>query len=389
MEAIARDLEIPGASVVVSPTGSGKSHLIAATALLQSPVLILQPTQELLKQNMAKLEAIVGPSDIGVYSASFGRREIKMFTFATIGSVYKKPELFQGMKLIVADECHQISPRNITGMLLSFIRQIPGPKVIGMTATPFRGETVYEKIENELYAATGIKMINRMWMAGTNKPFWARIISNTSHKELLDQGYLCPLEYIHEPLLPYETLPVNVSHSDFNLESYSQMIIGMESQILRTIGEAQKRYKSVLIFCSDVEQAKRLSEIVKGSEYVVGGMNAKLREGIVEGFKSGLIKTVFNCNCLSTGFDKPDLSCVILLRPVRSPILYLQMLGRLTRPAEGKTHGTVIDLTGSCNALGPAESFEVYQKDGWAWDVRSSKVDSFHGKILFRQKIQK
>lgn len=400
-EDITRDLEIPGASVCVLPTGAGKSHIIAAAALLKHPVLILCPSRELLSQNMAKLALLVPESDIGVYSASFGRKDIRTFTFATIQSIYRKPELFQDAKLVIVDECHQLSPRNLEGMLSSFLNGLPNAKVLGLTATPFRAETVYEtsvkyvngKKEVELFAATGIKMINRIKSKKTKenmseKIFWRRILYNISHNSLVSQGYLVPLEYIHEPLLPYESLPINISYSDFDLSSYSQMVIGMESQILRTIGEAQRRYKSVLIFCAETGQAKRLSEIVKGSAYVLGDSDKKTRTRTIDDFKSGKLQTVFNVGCLTVGFDKPDLDCIILLRPVRSPILYLQMLGRLTRPAEGKTHGTVIDLTGSCKALGPIESFEVFRNNG-LWDVRTSKVDSFHGKILFRQKIQK
>lgn len=386
LETITADLALPGASIAVMPTGSGKSHVIAAAALLKSPVLILQPSVELLRQNKEKLEAIIGPDDIGVYSASFGQKDIRTFTFATIQSVYKKPELFKDIQLVILDECHQLSPRNTIGMLTSFTSKLQA-KIIGLTATPYRTETVYEKVGNDLYAATGIKMINRMHGKGTEKPFWKGILYTISHAELIRQGYLCPIEYVHEPIVPYEAIPINVSHSDFNLEKYSQMIIGFEAQMLSTIAEAQRRFKSVLVFCTDVSQAERLSEIVKDSAVVVGSSLKKDRMRIIDDFKSGKIKTVFNVGCLTTGFDHPALDCVILLRPVKSPILYQQMIGRLTRVAEGKTHGTVIDLTGSCKALGAIETFEVF-KTGWAWDVKSEKVDGFHGKLLFRMKIE-
>ncbi len=389
LAAIVRDLPIPGASVVVMPTGSGKSHVIAAAAQLKQPVLILQPSVELVRQNMAKLAAVVNPNEIGVYSASFGTKDIRTFTFATIQSVYKKPELFKDVQLIIVDECHLVSPRNLDSMFSSFLSALPGVKVLGLTASPFRLELTYVKEGESLYAATGVKMINRMYIKGTKRPFWSRIIYTISHRRLLDQGYLAPLEYINEPLMPYEAIPVNISHSDFNLEKYSQMVIGMEAQILNTIAEAQKRYKSVLVFAAETGQADRLSEIVKGSRVVLGKTSKRVREQIVADFKSGAIQTVFNVGCLTVGFDHPALDCVILLRPVRSPILYLQMLGRLTRPAPGKTVGTVIDLTGSCKALGSVESFEVFLNRG-LWDIRSDKVpDGFHGKMLFKMKIEK
>jgi DNA repair protein RadD len=387
LEAITCDIDTPGNSIVVLPTGAGKSHLIAASAMLRRPVLILVPSRELLLQNRDKLAAVVPESEIGIYSASFLKMEINTFTIATIQSVYKHPELFRDTKLVIIDECHQVNPKALGSMYTSFLKAIGSPKVIGMTATMFRLETVYEKVGNELYAATGIKMINRMLLKGSRESFWKRILYVKSHAELVQDGFLCPLEYINEPLVPYESIPVNISHSDFNLSSYSQMVIGMEAQILNTIAEAQRRYKHVLIFCSETGQAKRLSEIVKGSRFVLGDSDKKTRAKIIEEFKSGEVQTVFNVGCLTTGFDLPELDCIILLRPVRSPILYAQMLGRGSRIAPGKTHCTVIDLTGSCKEIGPIESFEVFLNRG-LWDVRTSKVDGFHGRLLFRQKIQ-
>lgn len=387
LRAITADLSRPGASIVVMPTGSGKSYVIAAAALLKRPVLILQPSVELVRQNKSKLEAVIGPDDIGVYSASFGTKDIKTFTFATIQSVYKKLHLFKGVQLVIIDECHQVNPKALASMYTSFLRAIGDPKVLGLTATPFRLDLTYIKEGDALYAATGVKMINRVHVKGTGKPFWQRIIYTVSHRKLLSEGYLCPLEYLHEPLMPYEAIPINVSHSDFNLEKYSQQIIGFEAQILNTIAEAQKRYKSVLVFCAETGQATRLSEIMKDSKVVLGTTPKKEREKIVADFKSGVIKTVFNVGCLTVGFDHPALECVVLIRPVRSPILYLQMLGRLTRPSLGKIHGIVIDLTGSCKALGSVESFEVFLSNGWAWDVRSEKVSGFHGRLLFKMRL--
>ncbi len=386
-DAIRADLPIPGASIVVIPTGGGKSHIIAAAARLKAPVLILQPSVELVRQNMAKLALFVPSSEISVYSASFGRKEVGTFTFATIQSVYKKPELFKDIKLVIIDECHLVNPKSLGSMYTSFLRAIGDPKVLGLTASPFRLNLTYVKEGNDLYAATGVAMINRVHIKGTGKPFWHRIIFNISHRELLNMNFLCPLEYISEPLMDYEAIPVNVSHSDFNLEAYSQSIIGFESQILNTIAEAQRRFKSVLVFCAETGQADRLSEIVKGSKVVLGKTSKRVRQQIIEDFKSGAVQTIFNVGCLTVGFDHPALDCIILLRPVRSPILYMQMLGRGSRPSPGKECCSIIDLTGSCKALGRVETFEVF-RDGWKWDIRSEKVPGFHGKLLFKVKLQ-
>jgi len=388
LDAMQGDLNNPGASLVVMPTGSGKSLIIAGAALLKQPVLILVPSQELLAQNKAKLEMYVDKNKIGIYSASFNSRQIKTFTFATIQSVYKKPELFKDFQMIIIDECDLVGVKNLGGMFTSFLQSMRHCKIYGLTASPFRVEQVYEKIGNDLYVNSGIKMINRMKTGGASgEIFWKRILFTISHRELLKQGFLCPIEYINEPLVPYTEIPVNKSHSDFNLEAYSQAVVGMEANILNTIAEAQRKYGSVLVFCAEVGQAQRLSEMVKGSAVVIGNTNKKERAQIIEDFKSGKIKTIFGCNCLTTGFDFPGLSCIVNLRPCRSPRLIMQIAGRLSRVAPGKEKGVLVDLTGTYEDFGPVEDAEVIMEDGWAWTLKTKYVKSWHGKMLFRMKM--
>ena len=387
---ISEDMSRWGASLVVMPTASGKSHVIAETAMLEDSVLILQPTQELLAQNMAKLEALVPKKDIGVYSASFGRKEIKKFTFATIQSVYKKPELFKHFKLVLADEAHGISVRQLGTMYASFFAAIGNPKIIGFTATPYRLEVGYYRDESgQLQANTMLKLCNRMRNKNAKEMFWKRIIYHISHKKLLEDGYLSPLEYIEQPLLPYKEIPINVSHSDYNLQAYAKAIVGREAEILSTLAQAQKQFKSVLVFCATTEQARHLSEVIKGSAVVLGDTDKKDRAKTIAAFKAGTIKTVFNVGTLTTGFDHPALDCVVLLRPTRSLPLYNQMLGRLTRLAPGKTHGTVIDFTGTCGQMGRIETFELYRNVRDLWDLRTERHPNWHDRVLFSFQIDK
>ena len=73
--------------IIVLPTGAGKSLVIANIAYrLDAPVLVFQPSKEILEQNYAKLCAY-GEMNAGIFSASFNRREVRKITFATIGSV--------------------------------------------------------------------------------------------------------------------------------------------------------------------------------------------------------------------------------------------------------------------------------------------------------------
>ncbi len=389
VDEIKKDFTVQGNSLIVVPTAGGKSWIIAvAVAELNVPTLILVPSRELLTQNMEKLVAIIGDKDVGVYSASFNRKEVKKITFATIQSVYKKPELFQHIGLVFIDEAHFVQLRSLDSMYGTFLKGIGSPKVIGLTATCFRLEIGYFRHPNgDLEAATMLKILTRMRHKSQTEMFWKRILFHISHAELLAQGYLCPLQYVHSPLLPYEEIPVNQSHSDYNLEAYTQAIVGREAQILSTISEAQKRFKSILVFCSTTEQARTLQATVKHSEMVFADTKPKDRQRIVEDFKSGKVQTVFNVACLTTGFDHPDMDCLILLRPTRSLPLYNQIIGRITRLAPNKRVGTVIDLTGTCKALGRIESFQLYRNERGLWNLRTEKHEGWHDRVLFTRII--
>src|SRR5688572_14301226 len=76
--------------IIVAATGAGKSLIIADIChKINEPILILQPSKEILEQNYLKLLSYDSSIDAGIYSASKGRKEIAKFTFATIGSIYK------------------------------------------------------------------------------------------------------------------------------------------------------------------------------------------------------------------------------------------------------------------------------------------------------------
>ncbi len=100
--------------ILVLPTGSGKSLIVAdVVGKMGGRTIVLQPTKEILEQNKGKVEAF-GHTNIGVYSASAGRKDVGDVTFATIGSVVRKPELFADFDRIIVDECHGVNSKGKT-----------------------------------------------------------------------------------------------------------------------------------------------------------------------------------------------------------------------------------------------------------------------------------
>ncbi len=370
--------KLEGADLCVLPTGAGKSIVIADLAhKLNQPLLILQPTKEILEQNIEKMRAYVDNNEIGIYSASMSRKYLGFYTFATIGSIYKKPETFAHFKTVIIDECHLVNPKNLDGMFTQFLQGIDNPKVIGFTATPYRLDNMYEWINGgkELVTHTVTKLINRL-----KERFWRRIIFNINNYELIEQGYLVPLRYVDKSIIRHSQIPTNISRSDFDMEAYEEKISGEEEKIINAIFFAQEIGKSVLVFCSSVRQAEWLADLVDGSAIVTAKTPKKERERVVEGFKSRKIQTVFNVGVFTLGFDHPTLDCIVLLRPTRSIGLYYQMLGRGVRPAEGKRFCRVVDLTGTVEALGRIETIKLVKRD--QWELESEK-GSWHKKPMY------
>lgn len=375
-----RDLE--GADLCVLPTGSGKSLVIASLAhKLKQPILILQPTKEILEQNVSKMLELVDPTEIGIFSASVGRKDTSTYTFATIQSIYKKPELFRGFGYIIIDEAHLVNPKNLDGMFTQFLEGIGNPKVAGMTATPWRMDKFYTRDENGgLWSHATTKLINRM-----KEHFWHRIIINVNIADLIAAGYLVPLRYIDKSFIKQSELRTNISKSDFDMTDFTNLMSLKQNKILEAIYFAQELGKHVLMFCASVEQAESLKKEIQNSEVVTAKSSKKERERIVKDFRSGKIQTVFNVGVLTTGFDFPELSVIIIGRPTMSIGLYMQMAGRGVRTSPGKKFCRLIDLTDTVRTLGRIETIKLVKRD--QWELESETKSNWHMVPLYEFQI--
>jgi len=381
VEKIMWALSLDGNDVVVLPTGSGKSHVIAEVAgRIADNVLILQPNKEILEQNLEKLLQYVPKENIGVYSASMREKTVRKITFGTIGTVRNNPGAFVGVKLVLIDECHLVPIKDMGSMFMSFIKAIGSPKIIGLTATPYRMDVTYRPDGwGGWNTYTTTKIITR-----TKGLFWRRILLNVNVEDLIKEGYLCRLKYYDNSKIGHSEIPTNKSMSDFDLEAYENLLLPYEQGVLQTISRAQKVSRSVLVFNSSVAQAERMAKAING-EVVTAKTKAKDRERIIDEFKQGNVKTVFNVGVLTTGFDHPALDTIVLLRPTRSIGLYYQMLGRGLRTAPGKEFCRVIDFTGTVRELGRIESIRLVRRKKQELE---SNTGSWHNKILYSYHIQ-
>lgn len=384
IEKIKWALTLKGNDIISLPTGAGKSIVIAELAnYLDQDILILQPSKEILEQNKEKLSLYVDKEEIGVYSASLSEKIIKKYTFATIGSIYKIPEQFNHFKIVILDECHLLNPKDTGSMFSSFLKAIGVQKVIGFTATPYRiFPTYFREPNGTLYRTSAIKIISRV------RPlFWDRILFNVNIADLLAGGYLCPIKYIDRTTINQEIIPLNKSNTDFDLDAYEKMIWARDKDIVELVKFASNKFKAVLVFCNSISQSERLNGYFENSEAVSSKSKPDERKRIINGFKDGSIKIVFNVGVLTTGFDMPSLDCIVLLRPTRSVALYYQMLGRGVRLCEGKTHCTVIDYSDSVKKIGRLETIKL-DKVGGLWDI-VTETQNWHGVELYRVEANK
>jgi len=369
--------DLPGADLISLPAGAGKSLVIAElTKRLDKPTLVLAPTREIILQNFEKISAYLPPEDIGIYSASLNKKEIRKCTLATIGSIYKKPELFEHFSIVLADECHLINIKKPSSMYMSFFNRI-SPKVVGLTATPYRMDVKYERLEGGFILTHHVtKLINR-----TKGHFWKRLVFNINIGELIEQGYLTSLKYIDRTILEHNQIPLLKHKSDFDLNKLSNKLTDNMDRLVETVFFAEELCNHVLVFCPTVALAERLQLLVDGSEVVTSKTNKKTRERVVGEFRQGKIKTVFNVGVFTTGFDFPELDGIVLLRPTKSIGLYYQMLGRGVRSAEGKKNCKVIDLTGTVKFLGRIETIKLIRRK--MWELESETRENWHNLPLY------
>lgn len=358
--------------VIVLPTGAGKSHVIGAISSASGTTCVLQPSKEILEQNFRKIKK-AGEKDVGIYSASFGSKAIRKITCATIGSVYKNPELFSHFDNFIVDECDVVNPSE--GMYKNFFDAI-GKPVLGLTASPWRlsgGRIIGEKqLPNKkrinIYSGGSNTIITR------SKPrFFTDIIHVTQIGELYDHGYLCPVEY-REGHFEQLNLTLNKTGNEYTDATFKRISSRVIPDAFKAVQRTQANHH--FVFVRRVEDAVTLTKMLNNcgipSAYVTGDMDATTRDSIISRFKKGILKCVVNVEVLTVGFDFPALDHIVFARPTASARLYYQMLGRLIRIFDGKEFGILTDLVGNVNRFGRIEDWILEDPDNdGKWRLKS------------------
>ena len=347
-----------GNPCLVMPTGSGKSHVIAALckdAIQTWPetrVFMLTHVKELIEQNAEKMRLHWRGAPMGIYSSSLKKRQLgEPITFAGIQSVRKKAKEIGFTDLVIIDECHLVSHKDEGGYrhLLSDLKVInPAIRIIGLTASPYR---------------LGHGLI-------TDKPaLFDALIEPVKIEELMHKGFLAPLR----SKLTDEGFDLKSVHKRGGeyIESELQAAVNNQQKNINIVKEivslAQDR-QHWLLFCTGVDHAKSIAEVLNAfnipADCVTGDTPMKDRDRMIADFKSGKLKALTNANVLTTGFDYPDIDLIAMLRPTMSASLYVQMAGRGLRPKSHTDHCLVLDFAGVVATHGPITAINPSSKPG-------------------------
>ena len=372
-------------SLIIAPTGSGKSIIIADIAYkLNGNVLVLVPNKEILEQNYEKLKSY-GVDDVAIYSASLNSKNIDRITFATIGSIINHKEDFKLFKAVIIDEAHVVNAAG--GMYKDFLTHVKR-KVLGFTATPYRLFTQQgivaegkfmpngsykesDYFKNGFEPKPGVVQVNKCiekFLTRTRPRMFNDVIYQISIQQLLSEGFLARLTYFSQiKLVDTSRVKLNSTGRDYDEQSLSeefqrcnlnQKLVEIVNRLLHPKNGVQRN--GILVFTKFIEESEALCRAIPNSAFLTGETNKKDREKIIADFKSGKIKVLANVGILTTGFDYPALDTIVLARPTMSLALYYQMVGRIIRPYPGK-QGWVVDLCGNVERFGEVENFHLVE----------------------------
>ena len=392
-------------AVIVLPTGSGKSLVIAELArLAKRKILVLTHVKELVEQNHQKFESYGVAA--GIYSAGLKLKETQhQVTFASIQSAARNLDDFnEPYSLIIIDECHRVnlpspdlsdeqsnaplnaqsnkppqdktkaeskfndalssntesedkaqpeaqsankvskgSNSNQYQQIIEKLMQVnPDVKLLGLTATPYR---------------LGMGWIYKKHYRGFMRSEEKRPFEHCIYE--LPLRYLIKREYLTEPNLvdatiehyDFSSLRANASgdYSPADMNHLLNKNPRVTQSIIEQVIELGEQRQGIMIFAATVEHAKEVFSYLPSqlSALVTGATDNAERDKLIKAFKRKEIKYLVNVSVLTTGFDAPHVDMIAILRPTQSVSLYQQIIGRGLRLSENKKDCLVIDYTGN------------------------------------------
>jgi DNA repair protein RadD len=316
-----------GHPLVLMPTGTGKSVVIASfakRALWTYPrtrFMCVTHVETLIEQNERKMQDVWPGAPTGIYSAGLGRRDTHQpIIFAGIQSVYERAAEFGFINLLFIDEAHLVSPTDET-MYRAFIAALllvnPKLKVVGLTATGWRLK-VGSLVGGGIFTDVAIDM--------TTPGAWNWFVDN---------GYLSRLTS-RRARTHLDATGISTVGGEYNMKEMEKKFDN--EQLNRAcVEEMMWRFEDRscwMVFATGVNHCEHVADVLNemGVPAVAIHSKSKKPDQLIEAFKHGEYRAAVSMNKLTTGVDIPHIDAIGVMRRTKSSSLWVQMLGRGTRP---------------------------------------------------------
>jgi len=310
--------------VVQMPTGAGKTRLaaeIVSGALAKgNKVAFTVPAISLVDQTVEAFEA-EGIDALGVIQASHERTHYGMpVQVCSVQSLARRA--FPEADVVVVDECHQQFE-----VVKRWIAEKPGTVFVGLTATP--------------------------WARGMTED-WQDLVIPVRMQELIDARFLSPFR-VYAPSHP-DLSGVKTIAGDYH-EGQLADVMG-DAVLIADVVQTWKRlanWQPTLVFAVNRAHAAKLQKEFAAAGVQMGYCDAHVdrieRRVLFDQMARREIAGIVNVGTLTTGVDA-DVRCVVLARPTKSEMLFVQMIGRALRTAPGKADALILDHADNHARLG-------------------------------------
>ena len=302
-------------------------------------------------------------------------RHVIVATIQTLSTkIARQPDRYEflsGFKLLVFDEAHRSVAPSFTSVMqelgLTRWRRDNEPLLIGLTATPYRGR---DERETE-------RLVNRY---GSNRLDEGAFISDDPDDVIRELQAMQVLARADHATIEGGSFHLTVSELRLSAsvpwlpQSVEERIASDIERTRRIVGAYSSQVSPdwpTLIFATSVEHAKTVAALLtsKGisARAVSADTDTSIRRRIVEQFRSGDIKVLVNYGIFREGFDAPKTRAIIVARPVYSPNMYFQMIGRGLRGVKNGGNDRCLILNVSDNIDNFQRKLAFSELD-WLWD---------------------
>lgn len=310
-------------TLLVLPTGAGKTICFSKITYDQyhegDRVLQLAHREELLTQAQDKLfnsTGILGAIEKAEQTTVGSHQPVVIGSVQTMSRTSRlmkfDPDEFQ---TIIVDEAHHALSDSYQKVLNYFA----GAKVLGVTATPDRGD---KKNLAEFFESTAFEY--------------------TMAKAIKD-GFLCPIRAQMIPL-KIDMTTVKTTAGDYNAADIGNAL----EPYLEAIADEMVKYKDrkTVVFLPLVRISQEFCDMLNARGFKAAEVNGNSadREEILKDFEDGKYNILCNSMLLTEGWDCPSVDCIVCLRPTKVRSLYQQIVGRGSRLYPGKDHLLLLDF---------------------------------------------